>query len=143
MKTLLFSLVLYLLGIAGVLFFRPHLMFHKDGRWKEFGLEDGTMFPFWLFCIIWAIVSYVLARFIVGEAVVPLASAMIAAPMVNESVEEIPTLNQALGSRNRRNKPSGPATETMKPGYYRLNASALEKTGVPRYVYVGPEEPDD
>jgi hypothetical protein len=64
--------------------------------------------------------------------------------MVNESVEEdIPTLNQALGSRNRRNKPSGPATETMKPGYYRLNASALEKTGVPRYVYVGPEEPDD
>jgi len=143
MKTLLFSLVLYLLGIAGVLFFRPHLMFHKDGRWKEFGLEDGTIFPFWLFCIIWAIVSYVLARFIVGEAVVPLASAMIAAPMVNESVEEIPTLNQALGSRNRRNKPSGPATETMKPGYYRLNASALEKTGVPRYVYVGPEEPDD
>jgi hypothetical protein len=143
MKTLLFSLVLYLLGITGVLFFRPQLMFHKDGRWKEFGLEEGTMFPFWLFCIIWAIVSYVLARFIVGEAVVPLASAIMAAPMVNESVEEIPTLNQALGSRNRRNKPSGPATETMKPGYYRLNASALEKTGVPRYVYVGPEEPDD
>jgi len=135
MKTLLFSLVLYLLGIAGVLFFRPHLMFHRDGRWKEFGLEDGTMFPFWLFCIIWAIVSYVLARFMVGEAVVPLASAVMA-PMMNES--EVPTLNQALGSRNSR-KPG----ETMKPGYYRLNASALEKTGVPRYVYVGPEEPDE
>ena len=143
MKTLLFSLVLYLLGIAGVLFFRPKLMFHKDGRWKEFGLEDGTMFPFWLFCIIWAIVSYVLARFMVGEAVVPMASAMLTAPLMNEPVEEVPTLNQALGSRNRRNKPSGPATETMKPGYYRLNASTLEKTGVPRYVYVGPEEPEE
>ena len=137
MKTLLFSLVLYLLGIAAVLFFRPNLMFHKDGRWKEFGLEDGTVFPFWLFCIIWAIVSYVLARFTVGEVAV---AAVVAAPLIEEEAENIPTLNQALGSRNRRNKPSGPE---MKPGYYRLNASALEKTGVPRYVYVGPEEPED
>jgi hypothetical protein len=60
MRVLLFSIVVYLAGIAGVLFLRPTLMFDREGRWKEFGLrrDDATVFPFWLFCIVWAVVSY-------------------------------------------------------------------------------------
>lgn len=64
MRVLLFSTVIYLAGIAVVLFLRPALMFDKEGRWKEFGLQrgDATVFPFWLFCITWAFASYFLGR---------------------------------------------------------------------------------
>jgi hypothetical protein len=36
-------------------------MFDEDGAWKEFSLtldEKHTWFPFWLFCILWAILCY-------------------------------------------------------------------------------------
>jgi hypothetical protein len=36
---------------------------------------------------------------------------------------------------------SGPEPP-MKSGYYRLNTAGSKK-GVPRYVYVGPDEPED
>jgi len=64
MRVLLFSTVFYLAGIAIVLFIRPPFMFHHDGRWKEFGLsdQDTTVFPFWLFCIAWALISFVIGR---------------------------------------------------------------------------------
>ncbi len=64
MRVLLFSTVVYLAGIAVVLFLRPTIMFDREGRWKEFGLrrEDATVVPFWLFCIAWAVVSYFLGR---------------------------------------------------------------------------------
>jgi hypothetical protein len=151
MKTLLFSMVFYLLGIAGMLFFRPRLMFHRDGRWKEFGLEDGTMFPFWLFCIVWAIVSYVLARLIIVDVVTaPFAAAAAVSPMLPLDENSIPNLNETIGKHRRKNAtvPASAAApvpvpaQEMKPGYYRLNAASMEK-GIPRYVYVGPEEPED
>jgi hypothetical protein len=69
MRVLLGSTILYLAGIAVALYFRPALMFHPDGRWKEFGTtpsEDSTMFPFWLFCVTWAIVSFFVVRIILG-----------------------------------------------------------------------------
>jgi hypothetical protein len=143
MKTLLFSMVFYLLGIAGVLFFRPRLMFHRDGRWKEFDLEEGTLFPFWLFCIVWAIVSYLIARLLIVDVVTPpmMMAAPLAAPMASSFLDEdsAPNLNQTLGKNRRKANSSGPE---MKPGYYRLNAASVEK-GIPRYVYVGPEEPEE
>jgi len=39
-------------------------MFNENGTWKEFGYQRDsrhTLFPFWLFVITWAIVSYVLS----------------------------------------------------------------------------------
>jgi len=126
-------MILYLTGIAVVLFFRPSLMFHRDGRWKEFGVGDidgGTVFPFWLFCIIWAAVSYITVHLLIGAAAIPATNVATAlaplaplAPLRNSFME------------------SGPE-EPMKSGYYRLN-SAGSKKGVPRYVYVGPDEPED
>ena len=42
-------------------------MFDKKGKWKEFGFlsnERYTWFPFWLFCILWSILSYAICNFI-------------------------------------------------------------------------------
>ena len=36
-------------------------MFDEKGNWKEFGFlqnEKYTWFPFWLFCILWAVLSF-------------------------------------------------------------------------------------
>jgi hypothetical protein len=60
--------ILYLVGIAIVLILKPSYMFTPDGHWKEFGIgqrEDRyTPFPFWLFCLVWALVAYFLVLFI-------------------------------------------------------------------------------
>jgi hypothetical protein len=69
MRALLLSSVLYLMGIAIVLFLRPPLMFHQDGRWKEFGLrdDDSSVFPFWMFCLVWALISFFIGRVFFSE----------------------------------------------------------------------------
>jgi len=114
MRVLLFSALLYLVGVVVVLFLKPKVMFNEDGSWKEFGLynsEKYTWFPVWLFCIVWAIVSYGIVKFTIGAS----------------EPEEVPTRN--MGKKN------------LKPGYYVLNQNALESEGVPRYVYIGEEPP--
>ena len=67
MKVFLFSCFLYLLGIVVVLYLKPEFMFDKKGSWKEFGFvstDRYTWFPFWLFCILWGILSYAICNFI-------------------------------------------------------------------------------
>jgi len=129
MKAILISLVLYLAGIAILLFLRPAIMFHRDGRWKEFGVsgDDVTVFPLWMFCIVWAVVTYGIGRFFFGEA---------AAPKVEDVVRaaSAASLTAAI--------PSGPQ-EQSKPGYYKLNTKVLKKKGIPMYVYVGEDALSD
>jgi len=127
MGVLLLSLILYLLGIAILLFLRPQFMFHRDGSWKEFGVggEDTTVFPLWMFCIGWAVVSYGIGRLCLGGHTRHVVAAAAAASMPISS------------------GPSQPEGELTKPGYYKLNASVMRKKGVPRYIYVGAEAPDD
>jgi hypothetical protein len=64
MSLLIYAGLLYLAGISIILILKPDLMFGKDGTWKEFGLgrnkEKYTWLPFWLFAIIWSIVSYII-----------------------------------------------------------------------------------
>lgn len=67
MKTLLTSALIYLAGVAIILYLKPRLMFANDGQWKEFGLTQDsrhTWFPFWLFCIVWALLSYMAAYYV-------------------------------------------------------------------------------
>ena len=68
MSLLIYSGLLYLIGISVILAFKPLLMFSKDGKWKEFGIgrsrERYTWMPFWLFAIIWAIISYTIVLII-------------------------------------------------------------------------------
>lgn len=144
MRTLLFSMILYLTGIAVVLFFRPSLMFHRDGRWKEFGLGDvdgGTIFPFWLFCIVWAAVSYIIGHLLTGS--VRVAEATVAAAVPLAPLAPLGPLRNSFRESGPEEPPVNSGQEPpMKSGYYRLN-SAGSKKGVPRYVYVGPDEPED
>lgn len=106
-------------------------MFREDGRWKEFGIgrdpKSFTYIPFWLFAIIWAILSYVL---------VSLFEDMVFGDSSND--DEPPLSRNRNRSNGRRN--NSPNVE-LTPGYYMLNESATGRNGVPRYVYLGPEEP--
>ena len=71
MSLLIYSGLLYLIGVSVVLAIKPALMFSADGNWKEFGIgrarERYTWMPFWLFAIIWAIISYTIVLVIVGN----------------------------------------------------------------------------
>jgi hypothetical protein len=126
MKLLLFSMVIYLLGVAVILYVRPHLMFRRDGSWKEFGMggDEVSPFPIWMFCISWAVFTYAIGRYFFGET-------SIAAPTAStKNLNFIPTNNST----------SGPATH---PGYYRLDENVMRKKGVPKYIYVGEDAPSD
>ena len=64
MECLLSAGILYLLGVAIVLASKPRWMFMEDGTWKEFGIGRNpathTWMPFWLFAVLWALISYIL-----------------------------------------------------------------------------------
>jgi hypothetical protein len=112
-------------------------MFKKDGTWKEFGTlsDEHSMFPFWLFCIVWAILSYIITLLVVGEYSTTAVCTAVAATTLLEkdspedSVEPLPI--------KTTNKRSNIINKTM-PGYHMLNENATEEAGgVPQYVYVG------
>lgn len=126
MRRLIIAGLVYLTGVAIVLIIKPSIMFREDGRWKEFGIgrdpEHFTYIPFWLFTIIWALLSYVIVLFI--EDPVDLGS-------------DVETPRRGKNSRNMKN-----TVKELTPGYYMLNESSTGRDGVPRYVYLGaaPEE---
>jgi hypothetical protein len=172
MRTLLLGTVVYLLGIAITLFLRPGLMFLPNGQWKEFGFTDEskTIFPFWMFCLIWAVVSYLISNAFFSDGPVHLVRNTAAATLLSAAPhsitaraavpddEELEDLVETLPVKpSKKSKRRAPQAETpapapapapapeasapMKPGYYRLNKNATERNGVPRYIYVGPEAP--
>jgi hypothetical protein len=148
MAVLWFALGLYVLGIAVVLYIRPRLMFQDDrGVWKEFGLgtSDRTLFPFWLFTIVWAISSYALASVLTTLfAKVALRSSSFSSSSFfpNTSSSFIP-ISQASPT-----VPSTPATSPAPsvmpsvnsgvPGYYVLDSVS---SGTPKYLYFGTTPP--
>ena len=81
MELLWLSIVIYSIGLGVVLYVRPAIMFNENGTWKEFGYKRDsrhTIFPFWLFVITWALVSYVLSMavsmYFSSDALIPSAS---------------------------------------------------------------------
>lgn len=144
MRALLFSMLLYLFGVALVLFFRPQFMFYKDGRWKEFGVgyEGTTVFPFWMFCIAWAVFSYAIGRTFFGHSVALVATVAASRLSEDNSVEPLP-VNVPSSAVESSGSSFAEASSPIKPGYYKLNSNASRKKGAPRYVYVGTELPDD
>ena len=125
MRRLIVAGLLYLTGIAILLIIKPEIMFREDGRWKEFGIgrdpKHFTYLPFWLFTIVWALLSYVIVLF------------------AEDSMEN--QANQIEAPRKRRNAKNNSVKE-LTPGYYMLNESSTARDGVPRYVYLGPEAPE-
>ena len=126
MRLLIFSGVLYLVGVAIVLMLRPELMFTSDGIWKEFGIgrspETHTWMPFWLFCILWALISYILTVMLADWGILP-------GLWVSHVEVEAPASRANISNK-------GP-----KPGYYMLNTEGTGVEGVPKYIYLGPAAP--
>ena len=129
---------LYLVGVAVILVIKPSFMFTPDGNWKEFGIGQNadkyTPFPFWVFCILWAIVSYTIVLLIFGNTT-PYNT--------NEPIEIVKT----NAKRNKREVTEEltfddeiEAPNTLKKGYYVLNKKASRLAGVPKYVYMGEED---
>jgi len=107
MNTLWFAFIIYILGMAVVLYVRPSLMF-DGGAWKEFGLtatnNNTTLFPLWMFVVLWSITSYVLGTLCVlgfsslstqGVETADTAETADAAPVAAAPVEEAPVAEKA------------------------------------------------
>ena len=128
MWTFVIAGTLYLIGVGVMLMIRPTFMFTPEGDWKEFGIgqrEDRyTPFPFWLFCLVWAIVAYLLVMIIMNSS----SNSSYRANDV-ELPEVVPNVSQ-----------KGPVE--LPKGYYVLNKRATKLSGVPKYVYLGTEEPE-
>ena len=143
MKLLLYSGLLYLAGVAVILILQPTLMFTEEGIWKEFGIgrnqQTHTWMPFWLFAIIWAILSYIIVLLLAGHGGLPgvkpdtVATAAAAAEEAPLSYKNFQPMAQSKGRGKRSN--------SLIPGYYILNREATEMAGTPKYVYLGPEPP--
>jgi hypothetical protein len=104
-------------------------MFTEEGVWKEFGIgRDSTRYtwlPFWLFCILWALISYILSliifRFMKG-------------PSVQLYEEEVVEIAKPSKTRIRRGS-------TLPEGYYILT-KPVRAGETPTYTYLGPEAPE-
>ena len=126
MKVLLLSFLLYLIGIAIVLYIRPKLMFQDNGNWKEFGLSNDikhTWFPFWLYCIVSAFISYAFSYFIY--------SVMDGSGTKEDIIEEVHT-----------KKTNVKKNSDMKTGYYVLDKEAYDSEGIPKYIFLGSKSPN-
>lgn len=131
MNLLLYSGIVYLLGVGFVLFIRPDSMFREDGSWKEFGVGrdplEYTWMPFWLFVIMWALLSYMIVLFLAGANLLPGISA----------IEE-----KEVSLTPRQHKKAIEGVDMTQPGYYILNASNASPGSPPKYIYLGPSAPN-
>ena len=140
MKILLYSGLLYLAGVAIILILQPSLMFTEEGVWKEFGIgrnpDRYTWLPFWLFAIVWALLSYIIMLIVAHGLGLPGIETEQQEPMA--AVPAQPNLSY----HNFITKPKG-KSNSLIPGYYILNREVTEATGTPKYIYLGPEPPGE
>ena len=148
MSLLIYSGLLYLLGISVVLILKPELMFAKDGTWKEFGLGRNknkyTWMPFWLFALMWAIISYIIILVIASSTGLGGVSNNIDVPVQTNSIEPNNVSMKAMSPVVPENMPKKRPTsmDEMKPGYYILDTNETMKRGIPKYIFLGPEAPN-
>lgn len=134
MSLLIYSGLLYLIGISVILAFKPLLMFSKDGKWKEFGIgrsrERYTWMPFWLFAIMWAIISYTIVLIVVGNTGLNGTNQNMNVVDAEDNMEELANLTKKSSNKS------------LKKGYYILNVNETIKNGKPQYIYLGQETPN-
>ena len=138
MSLLIYAGLLYLLGISIVLMIKPQLMFSEKGIWKEFGIgrpsATYTWLPFWLFSMIWAILSYLIVLLIASHTGLAGVHTPTDVSVTTETLD--PEYVSKKSSSKKKIVPSD-----MKDGYYMLDMNETAKRGVPKYIYVGPEAP--
>lgn len=137
MRLLFLAGLVYLTGVAVVLYIRPQLMFTEDGVWKEFGIgkspQTHTWFPVWLFCLVWALLSYFLVVLLTPDE-----SWLTRIQVESPAPEKFPSSHRRSPNMRRVRY-----VEKVKPGYYMLNTEGSGIEGVPRYVYLGTDLPAD
>ena len=140
MSLLIYAGLLYLLGISIVLMIKPTLMFSEKGIWKEFGIgrpsATYTWLPFWLFSMIWAILSYLLVLLIASHTGLAGVYTPTDVSVTTETLDPEYVSQKTSSSTKKKMAPSD-----MKNGYYMLDMNETAKRGVPKYIYVGPEAP--
>ena len=151
--------LLYLSVIAIVLTIKPKFMFTEDGVWKEFGIGRNpathTWMPFWLFAILWALISYILVTILMS-----LRGTMNGVPPVSKNVQtkvtnyiNLPvsesdqvvnlTAEDMVPMRKAHARARGRPTE-LPDGYYMLNSEATESAGgIPKSIFLGKGLPED
>jgi hypothetical protein len=131
MWTFLYSGILYLSGVALILFLRPSMMFTPDGQWKEFGIgqnrEKYSPFPFWMFCLVWAIVSYTIVLFITSFS------------SKSKNVNSV-SVKRNMNTASLIQDEDGEELFELPKGYYVLNKKASKIAGVPKYVFIGQQD---
>jgi hypothetical protein len=129
---------------------KPELMFSADGKWKEFGIgrpkDKYTWLPFWLFAIMWAIVSYIIVLVIASHTQLgsnnDVVENQVSVAPVNEVILPENITTKSLTPTPLTNSKKKITTQNMKDGYYILNEAETMKKGVPKYIYLGPEAPN-
>ncbi len=152
MGRLLAAGIVYLIGVAVVLTIKPDAMFAEDGSWKEFGIgrnpKTHTWIPFWLFSVLWALISYILIT--VGFAIAGIGTdQQQGAKKVVKEVAEVEVLEDVVDVEpgdfdfppippKPRGRRSRGIPMDLPDGYYVLNTRATEAAGgIPKYVYLG------
>ena len=163
MHVLFLALTIYLLGVTIVLYLRPALMFHPGGTWKEFSLNQDpnhTWMPFWLFSILWAIVSYLVAAAL-QRLLLRSGEKMDSSEQDQMygredggdgeiDMDEIPVVKSRRSVRPQvveMDIEAEPVSKTMglntnKNGFYVLNTQKYNTNHVPTYVYYGDQPPE-
>jgi len=135
MKLLLYAGLLYLAGISLLILLQPSLVFREDGSWKEFGVgrdsNHYTWMPFWLFAVLWALLSYMIILMIAGANLLP------GVQTVEDMTMSVEEMAESLSPRIKKKVFASMDQE----GYYMLDAEATGK-GAPKYVYLGPAAPN-
>jgi hypothetical protein len=126
-----------------VLMIKPELMFSEKGIWKEFGIgrpsATYTWLPFWLFSMIWAILSYLIVLLIASHTGLAGVHTSTDVSITTETLDPEYVSRKSSSSHSVSKKKIAPSD--MKDGYYMLDMNETSKRGVPKYIYVGPEAP--
>ena len=142
MHVLFLALTIYLIGTTVVLYVRPTVMFHPGGAWKEFSLnpdDNHTYMPFWLFSILWALFSYLLATFI--QRMSGRTSQDDFDRIELPEPEPVPEVEPEIDADIAEPVSKNMGLNKTRNGFYVLNTNKYNKSRVPTYVYYGDKPP--
>jgi hypothetical protein len=144
MNVLWFAFGIYILGISVVVWTRPSLMF-QGGTWKEFGLSqkgNSTIFPFWMFVVLWSIVSYIVGTLcVIGFAGVASNANAATAAATAAATNANAAAATAAAATAASNAASNAANATNATAATATAAAASNAPTVSTAATVVPEEP--
>lgn len=61
-----YSIIIFLLSYSFIVYFKPTILYNKDGSLREFGLNSSkrTITPVWLLSLLLALASYILTMYL-------------------------------------------------------------------------------